>query len=96
MSSRPVSEWLRPSTLRDEKLSAELHRFDPYDIMGYVAFAAALTNMIGSISGANVAYDMLLSISLVGGLLSYINFHGVLSKAALVLTLLQLVSLQFA
>lgn len=96
IDSRPDAKWLQPLSLRDERLSAELHRFDPYDIIGYAALTAALANAAASAAGAFAASETLLSISLVGGLLSYVNFHGVLSKAALVLTLLHVLFLLMA
>ena len=93
MNSKPVKRWLQLPALRDEALSVELRQFDPYDIMGYVAFAAALTNMIASISGAYVAYDMLLSVSLVLGLLSFFNWRSLLGKTAPVLVVVHVVGL---
>lgn len=96
IDSRPDSKWLQPVSLRDEKLSAELHRFDPNDIIGYAALTAALANAAATAAGAFAASETLLSISLVGGLLSYISFHGLLSKAALVLTVLHVLFLLIA
>lgn len=80
-------------SLRDDALSAELHQFDPYDIMGYGAFVAASSNIVASILGEDFAYEMLLSASLVLGLLSFFNWGGLLGKAALVLMAAHIIAL---
>lgn len=94
MNSKPDSQVVRLTSMRDEKLSAELHRFDPYDVIGYAALTATLVNIAASTSGPFPGDETLLSVSLVGGFLSYCNWEGVPSKAAIVLTLLHVLFLQ--
>lgn len=79
--------------LRDEKLSAELRQFDPYNAMGYIALAATLSNIVVSIVVPYRTYDNLLSVSLVLGLLSLLNRRGPLGAAAVAIAVAHLVAL---
>lgn len=79
--------------LRDDKLCAELRRFDPYNVMGYIALAAALSSIFVSLVVPYRSYDDLLSVSLVLGVLSFLNRPGLLGAAAVVITAAHLTAL---
>lgn len=86
MSRRRLLSLTELRLPRDEGLCAELRQFDPYNVMGYIALAAVLGSIVVSLVVPYRTYDELLSVSLVLGLLSFLNRPGPLGAAAVVIT----------
>lgn len=81
MARRFLSKW-RGVRGSDEDLTRQLHRLDPYDVMGYLALAATLANIAVSAIMPYYAFDVLISISFIFGVLSILNWGSLVGKLA--------------
>lgn len=92
MNRNFLRNFLEFRILRDDDLTQQLRRIDPYDVMGYVAFAASLVNVTTSIVTPYYTHDFLLSLTLLLGTLSILNRNGIAAKAALAIMLVHVLA----
>lgn len=74
MTRRFLSRWRAAGSAGDKDLTRQLHRLDPHDVMGYLALAATLGNIAVSAIMPYYAFDVLISVSFIFGVLSILNW----------------------